>query len=106
MSVATASARPLPGAIPTWTAEPSRGWLVGLMAWVLIALMIVPDNFDYANIANQAPAAGSLVSRTLWLALLVAGMLLVAPPGWLARPLLRSLKPFPLLLAALPLPSL
>lgn len=52
---------------------------VGLMIWVLTVLMIVPEGFDYGSLASaEAPRAGSMVSRLLWLALLGFSGLLVA----------------------------
>src|SRR5689334_5626661 len=115
MSVATATKLP-PGsipparaaaAIPSWTAEPSRGWLVGAIAWLLLLLMIVPDNFDYASLSlNASPTEGSLTSRFLWTALLAGGLLVIFSRAWLAWQLLRSMNPFLILFAVLAIASI
>jgi exopolysaccharide production protein ExoQ len=114
MSVASAGAGRLPGAmppqraaIPSWAPESSRGWVVGLMAWLLLAVMIVPDNFDYVGaLSGEIPTQGSTLSRTIWLVLLATGVLVILSRAWLAWQLIRSINPFLLLFAALAIASI
>jgi exopolysaccharide production protein ExoQ len=69
-------------------------FLAAALVWTLIVLMIVPEGFDYTVLNGQAPTSGGLLSRALWLGLLiVSGAILIARAS-LARLLVRSLNPF------------
>lgn len=71
------------------------GLLAGGMVWVLLALMIVPDGFDYAALdLGGAPQAGGTASRLLWLSLLGLGFAAVLLRLSLAGALVRRLNPF------------
>ncbi len=92
---------------PVWQPDTSYAWLVSGLLWVLIVLMIVPDNFNYQNLATMsAPESGSLASRLLWLGLLGAGLLLTLRRPGLAWLLLRELNPFVLLFLVLAVASI
>jgi O-antigen ligase len=84
-----------------------RAWLAAWMAWTLIVLMIAPDNFDYLalKINDATPTEGSWVSRTLWIALLVAGVVLMLSRAALTWQLIRAMNPFLLLFSALAIAS-
>lgn len=72
---AAASAAPAAATDPgAWRRDDRFLRLSALMIWVLLVLMIVPEGFDYSQLANiDAPAAGSAGSRALWLLLLLGG---------------------------------
>jgi len=84
-----------------------RGALVALMAWLLIILMIVPDNFDYLalKVSVAAPSEGSVLSRTLWIALLVIGVVVILSRAAQAWQLLRAMNPFLILFSVLAIAS-
>ena len=88
-----------------WKLDEKHAWVATLLLWLLIWLMTVPDNLDYASlnddIITAAPGAGSGVSRLLWLALLGAPLALIAWRHRLAWLMLRWINPFLLLFAAL-----
>ncbi|MEO7199522.1 MAG: O-antigen ligase family protein, partial [Dokdonella sp.] len=77
------------------------GWLSAGMICVLLLVMIVPEGFDYANLDNGAPAAGSSFSRLIWLGLFALGALLLALQSGPIAKLLRSLNFFLLAFAIL-----
>jgi len=63
------------------------------MMWVLIVLMIVPEGFEYQNLA-AAPTSGDAFSRLLWLGLLALSAIIVLWRAGLAWVLARMLNPF------------
>lgn len=72
---AAAGARAAEPATQAWVRDERFLGLSGLMIWLLLLLMIVPEGFDYSQLANAtAPAAGSAGSRLLWLLLLLGGV--------------------------------
>ncbi len=83
----------------------SGGWLEGALAWTLLVLMVVPDNFEYVRLAGDAPTAGSLTSRILWMSLIVLGTGSILMRAGLAWELLRALNPFLLLFTVLAIAS-
>jgi exopolysaccharide production protein ExoQ len=110
MRPAPAAATSVPGAprmsaTPTWAAETSRGWFPGVLAWVLMVLMVVPDNFDYMKLLGDAPTAGSWGSRILWIGLVAGGFACIVSHAGMARLLVRFLNPFLLLFVVLALCS-
>jgi O-antigen ligase len=77
------------------------------MMWVLIVLMIVPEGFDYENLATtSAPSSAGAISRMLWLGLLALGAVIVFWRAGLAWVLARMLNPFLLLFVALAVASI
>ncbi len=97
-----------PSALGTWHVD-SRGAaaVMTVLTWLLIALMTVPDNLDYASLnTSYAPSEGSGLSRVLWLILLSAPLVIIVWRRALAWLLLRWLNPFLLLFCGLALASL
>ncbi len=85
-----------------WLDDSRQSFVLTGMAWVLIVLMIVPDNFDYSGLSGAAgPVSGGAVSRLLWSLLFGAGLFVTAWRGKLAYLVLRGLNPFLLAFAAL-----
>lgn len=98
-SRAAAAARaPAPAAAPVPAArvhDARHALLIGGAVWVLTLLMIVPEGLDYDALATTgAPAAGSMVSRLLWLALLGLGLAAILWRSAFAWLLARQLNPF------------
>lgn len=98
-SRAAAAARvPLRAAAPVAAApvrDSRHALLIGGAVWVLMVLMIVPEGLDYEALATTgAPAAGSTVSRLLWLALLGLGLAAILWRSAFALLLARRLNPF------------
>jgi exopolysaccharide production protein ExoQ len=80
---------------------------IAAMVWVLTVLMIVPEGFDYRQLATEeAPISGGLVSRLLWLSLLGGGAAVLVWRASLGRRLLGSLNVFLLLFVLLASASL
>lgn len=91
----------------TWLRDDRHAYLLAGMMWVLIVLMIVPDGFDYQTLVSTgAPSSGGVVSRVLWLSLLVPGALILFWRAGLAWVLLRTINPFLLLFVALAFASI
>jgi len=90
-----------------WVADERHALIPAGMIGVLIVLLIVPDGLNYAiMLETQAPAAGGLLSRALWLGLLASAGAVIAWRASLSWQLLRSLNPFLLLFAALAVASI
>jgi O-antigen ligase len=69
--------------------------LISGMIWVLIVLMIVPEGFDYSTLTSaEAPAAGRIASRLLWLGLLGFGLVVILWRASLAWSVARQLNIF------------
>lgn len=100
------NAKPAAGASQAWVADHRASWLLGGLAWTLIVLMIVPENFDYSALDGAAPATGDATSRILWLALLWSGILVVLWRAALAWLVLRALNPYLLAFVGLALASM
>ncbi len=92
----TAPDTPRTGSAPAlWLRDDRHAFLLAALVWTLIILMIVPEGFRYADLANSAaPASGSALSRALWLGLLVLGLVVIAWRSALAWLLVRWLNPF------------
>ena len=97
----------MPYAAPArWVPDHRYSLLLTALVWTLMVLMIVPEGFDYRMVvAGQAPAAGGMVSRLLWLALLGAATAAVFWRASLAIALLRALNPWLTLFVLLALVS-
>jgi O-antigen ligase len=90
-----------------WVRDDRHTLLLAGMMWLLIVLLIAPEGFNYAILLDgPAPAAGGVLSRALWLSLLVAAGAVIAWRASLSWLLLRSLNPFLLLFAALAVASI
>jgi O-antigen ligase len=90
-----------------WVGDERNALIPACMIAALIVLLIAPDGFNYAILLDgPAPAAGGLLSRTLWLGLLAAAGAVIAWRASLSWQLLRSLNPFLLLFAALAVASI
>ncbi len=87
---------PFPVSAPAGSVRDDRyRMLIGGMIWILIVQMIVPDGFDYSNLASEgAPASGSLISQLLWLMLLGGGLVVLLSRIALAWRLTRDLNVF------------
>jgi O-antigen ligase len=83
-----------------WLRDDRHSLLLAGMMWALIVLMIVPEGFDYGNLAT-APVSGGAVSRMLWLGLLALGAVIVFWRAGLTWVLARTLNPFLALFVAL-----
>ncbi|HEX5757441.1 MAG TPA: O-antigen ligase family protein [Arenimonas sp.] len=106
-----ASQRPPPAAAAHAATRPQPSerplLIVGALVWTLVVLMIVPEGFDYRQLATQeAPASGGMISRLLWLSLLGGGFAVVAWRARLGRRLLGSLNLFLPLFVLLAIASL
>jgi O-antigen ligase len=78
-----------------WRADSAHRLILAAMVWVLIVFIIVPEGFNYANLAaSAAPDSGSALSRLTWLALLGGGLLVVFSRARLAVLLLKQMNPF------------
>lgn len=78
-----------------WVRDDRHSLLPAMLVWVLVVLMIVPEGFDYQQLADVgAPAAGSLGSRLIWSGLLFAGGALVLQRARLAGVVLGQLNPW------------
>ena len=100
-SRAAAAARAPPRVLPRATApmqplpDGRHALLIGVMVWVLLLLMIVPEGFDYATLETAAaPASGAFVTRLVWLGLLALGLAAMLWRAAFALLLARSLNPF------------
>ncbi|WP_281784611.1 O-antigen ligase family protein [Sinimarinibacterium flocculans] len=81
--------------------------IVGALVWTLVVLMIVPEGFDYRQLATQeAPASGGLLSRLLWMSLLGGGLAVIAWRARLGRQLVGTLNLFLPLFVLLAIASL
>ena len=107
MSTVVESSQPSQEPIATvWVCDDRHSAILGAMLWTLIVLMTVPEGFDYQNLVSVgAPAAGSLVSRLLWLVLLVLGVYFIGRRVGLAWLLAGSLNRYFLLFIALAVAS-
>jgi len=89
-----------------WRSDPSPAIAPALLLCTLLVLMVVPEGLDYAALAQAgSPAAGSAVSRALWLGLFAGALLLIAWRAPLALALLRRLNPLLLPMVALAVAS-
>jgi O-antigen ligase len=87
-----------------WLRDDRHSFFLAGMMWVLIVLMIVPEGFDYENLAT-APSSGGPISRMLWLGVLGLGAIIMFWRAGLAWLLARTLNPFLLLFVALAVAS-
>lgn len=97
-SARPASARTLP------SQRPQRQSIVaGLVIWVLITIMVVPDTLNYGATAASAgmPTEGTAISRFIWIGLLVFGVVVALSRSAMALKLLRRVNPYLLLFVAL-----
>ncbi len=86
----------------SWVTDTRSSVLAALLLSLLSVLMIVPDGFDYAALEESVmPAAGSLVSRSVWLLLIGASLIVILRRGGLAILVLRRLNLFLLAFALL-----
>lgn len=76
-----------------WITDDRNSQFLAGMIWVLIVLMIVPEGFDYQDLATT-PTSGGAVSRALWLGLLAVSAIIVFRRAGLAWVLARVLNPF------------
>jgi exopolysaccharide production protein ExoQ len=94
------------GAAAAWIPDWRHSRFVGGLAWALIALLIVPEGFDYATLGtSMSPLSGGAVSRAIWLALLGSALVVIAWRSTLAWVCLRWLNPFLMLFVALAVSS-
>ena len=97
--------RPVTGA--TWRADGRFAPLFTAMLALLILVMVVPDDLDYAmHTAGGAVAAGGIAGRVLWIAIACFGILAIASRARLATLLAREFNPFMLLFVALAIASI
>ena len=90
-----------------WVRDNHHLKLIGGMIWILIVLMIVPDRFDYTDLATATPPeAGGTASRMLWLALLGGGGLVILWRGAMAWLLVQRLNFFLLAFVVLAIASI
>jgi O-antigen ligase len=76
------------------------------MIWVLVVMMIVPEGFNYQQIATASPpSSGGAISRMLWLGLLASSTIVIFWRAGLAWLLVRTLNPFLLGFAVLAIAS-
>jgi hypothetical protein len=77
-----------------WLRDDRHSFLLAGMMSVLIVLMIVPEGLDYESLhATGAPASGGIVSRMLWLGLLLLGGTVALSRANLSWLLLRFVNP-------------
>jgi exopolysaccharide production protein ExoQ len=92
-------------AAPVWTYDLKYSALTTLMVWTFFVLIIVPPNFNYAQLASDSLAAeadqNNLTSKIVLITLLVASCVVIARRSALWLELLRRLNPFYLLFIAL-----
>jgi O-antigen ligase len=95
------------GSAGAWVRDDRFSLFGAALIWALMLLMIVPESFDYTILSDPggAPAAGSVLSRTLWAALLAASALVILARGTLASLVARRLNFFLVLFVALALAS-
>lgn len=84
-----------------WVRDDRHGIALGLLVWLLMLLLVVPDGFDYSALLSVSPSSGSAGSRALWLALIGAATAVVLWRAALAWLLLHHFNPFLLAFAAL-----
>lgn len=84
----------------------SGSFLIGLMAWTIIIMMIVPGDLNYAPDAPPPSADGFPLTRVLWLACLGVGSILVLGRSALSLRVWRRLNIFLLLFIALAVASI
>ncbi len=85
-----------------WLRDDRHSHVVAGTLWILIVLMIVPDDFNYQILATTgAPTSGGEISRILWLWILVLGTLIISWRAGIVTVLSRNLNPFLLLFFAL-----
>lgn len=78
-----------------WRADTRLAPAITALVWTLIVLMIVPEGFNYKNLATDAmPSSGGALSRLLWLALLGGGALVLLWRSSLSWLLARRLNVF------------
>jgi len=77
----------------SWLRDDRHSLFLAGMIWVLIVLMIVPEGFEYQNLAT-APVSGGVVSRVLWMGLLALGAIILLWRAGLTWVLARTLNPF------------
>jgi O-antigen ligase len=78
-----------------WQRDDRHANMVAAMIWLLVVLMIVPDNFDYQTlITTGTPSSGGLLSRVLWLLLLTGSVVVISARMGLAWLLLRRVNLF------------
>lgn len=95
-----------PSAQRIWQRDDRYSFLLTALVWTLVVLMIVPEGFDYAILSKSyAPAAGSKISRLLWLSLLSFSALFILWRAGLAWLLLRSLNLYFLIIVGLAIAS-
>lgn len=89
-----------------WQRDDRYSFALTILVWALVVLMIVPEGFDYASLSKTyAPAAGSKISRLLWLSLLSLSTLFILWRAGLAWLLLRSVNPYFLIFVGLAIAS-
>jgi len=90
-----------------WLRDDRYSLILAGMIWVLIILMIVPEGFNYQNLAtNNTPSAGGAISRIVWLGLFSLSVLILFWRAGLAWLQLRMLNPFLLLFVVLAFASI
>jgi O-antigen ligase len=92
----------------TWRRDDRHSLLFAAVTSLLIVVMIAPDGFDYGAvmaIGTGSPAEGGVISRALWLGLLLFGVFVVGRRAALAWLLARVMNPFLLLFVALAVAS-
>ncbi|HVT35950.1 MAG TPA: O-antigen ligase family protein [Nevskiaceae bacterium] len=90
-----------------WRIDSRTYRVMTALTWLLIILMTVPDNLDYASLnTSYAPSEGSDLSRVLWIILLTGPLLIIAWRRTLASLLLRWINPFLLVFMVMAIASL
>lgn len=109
-AASTTPATPGPGPGPRSgpRREDRKGAVMKVFVWALLILLIVPEGCDYpALLVEEAPTAGSAVSRALWLFMLGGGLSIIAWRSLLAWRLVVSwLNPFLLIFIAFAIASI
>ena len=65
----------------------------GIVVWVLIVYLIVPEGFDYSTL-TEVTRTGSAATKLVWIALLGCGAVLVFSKTGKLMKLLRTINPF------------
>src|SRR4029077_14783643 len=85
-------ARPASARERTTQGAPRQSIIATLIVWVLIVIMVVPDEFNYGAAAAGMPTEGTALSRFIWLGLLGFGAVMTVSRSGAALKLLRQVN--------------